>query len=282
MGRKGWSVMKCLLCDGSVVNGRCSVCGMPFRKDEIMYHLNESSRDHYRHATPKAKEMMRKNRVPLGDKPESHKKSSAGGTAKKTVQSRSPRKEAVQPGNSGNRSYQTGRNTSQKPEGKDRGKKKSRLLTKLIWLMVILWVAVPTLISLIGEVKDGMFDDVSVSSTSVQEDSGQSYEYDEYSYTRQIDAWESEDGSKHYLIYAGMSEPAEVGKEIEPGTYWISTSEQEVTLTVRKKSDGKEEEYTLAEDDYDLPDLKLEDGDILFVSDYEKEDDYVYLGKWNE
>ena len=50
--------MKCPLCDGSVVNGRCTFCGIPYRKDEILYHLNESRSDHYKHATPKAKKIM--------------------------------------------------------------------------------------------------------------------------------------------------------------------------------------------------------------------------------
>ena len=31
--------MKCPLCDGTVVNGRCKECGMPYRNDEILYHL---------------------------------------------------------------------------------------------------------------------------------------------------------------------------------------------------------------------------------------------------
>ena len=45
---------KCPLCDGPVSGGRCTLCGMPYRKDEILYHLNENSRDHYKHATDKA------------------------------------------------------------------------------------------------------------------------------------------------------------------------------------------------------------------------------------
>ena len=45
--------MKCPLCDGTVVNGRCKECGMPYRNDEILYHLNESRSDHYRHASDK-------------------------------------------------------------------------------------------------------------------------------------------------------------------------------------------------------------------------------------
>ena len=52
---------KCPLCDGPVSGGRCTLCGMPYRKDEILYHLNENSRDHYKHATEKARSIMRKN-----------------------------------------------------------------------------------------------------------------------------------------------------------------------------------------------------------------------------
>ena len=50
--------MKCPLCDGTVGNGRCKECGMPYRKDEILYHLNESRSDHYRHASDKARKIM--------------------------------------------------------------------------------------------------------------------------------------------------------------------------------------------------------------------------------
>ena len=51
--------MKCPLCDGTVVNGRCKECGMPYRNDEILYHLNESRSDHYpvrscRHRAPES------------------------------------------------------------------------------------------------------------------------------------------------------------------------------------------------------------------------------------
>ena len=42
---------RCQVCDGPVVNGRCKLCGMPYRNDETLYHLNENRSDHYRHAT---------------------------------------------------------------------------------------------------------------------------------------------------------------------------------------------------------------------------------------
>lgn len=35
---------RCQVCGGKVVNGRCSLCGMPYRNDEVLYHLNEPGR----------------------------------------------------------------------------------------------------------------------------------------------------------------------------------------------------------------------------------------------
>ena len=59
---------RCQVCDGPVVNGRCKLCGMPYRNDEILYHLNENRSDHYRHATIRTREAMRQEEIPLGDK----------------------------------------------------------------------------------------------------------------------------------------------------------------------------------------------------------------------
>lgn len=57
---------RCQVCDGPVVNGRCKLCGMPYRNDETLYHLNENRSDHYRHATSRARAMMRQEEIPLG------------------------------------------------------------------------------------------------------------------------------------------------------------------------------------------------------------------------
>ena len=59
---------RCQVCDGPVVNGRCRLCGMPYRNDETLYHLNENRSDHYRHATSRARAIMRQEEIPLGDK----------------------------------------------------------------------------------------------------------------------------------------------------------------------------------------------------------------------
>lgn len=60
--------MKCQVCGGPVAKGRCKLCGMPYRNDEVLYHLNENRRDHYSHATEKAQQVMRQMEIPLGDK----------------------------------------------------------------------------------------------------------------------------------------------------------------------------------------------------------------------
>ena len=59
---------RCQVCDGPVVNGRCKLCGMPYRNDETLYHLNENRSDHYRHATGRARAIMRQEEIPLGDR----------------------------------------------------------------------------------------------------------------------------------------------------------------------------------------------------------------------
>ena len=46
---------RCQVCDGPVVNGRCKYCGMPYRNDAVMYHLNEDRSEHYRHASEKVR-----------------------------------------------------------------------------------------------------------------------------------------------------------------------------------------------------------------------------------
>ena len=50
---------RCQVCGGKVVNGRCLLCGMPYRNDEVLYHLNEPREIHYKHVSAKVRDMMR-------------------------------------------------------------------------------------------------------------------------------------------------------------------------------------------------------------------------------
>ena len=59
---------RCPVCDSPVVGGRCRSCGMLYRSDEELYHLNENKSDHYAHASAKARKIMDRNEVPLPDR----------------------------------------------------------------------------------------------------------------------------------------------------------------------------------------------------------------------
>lgn len=76
---------RCQVCDGPVVNGRCKYCGMPYRNDLELYHLNEDRSEHYRHASAKVRKAMAESEIPLPDRNKTANKSSKTSTVKKTV-----------------------------------------------------------------------------------------------------------------------------------------------------------------------------------------------------
>ena len=59
---------RCQVCDGPIVNGRCKYCGMPYRNDAVMYHLNEDRSEHYRHSSAKVRREMDQSEIPLPDR----------------------------------------------------------------------------------------------------------------------------------------------------------------------------------------------------------------------
>lgn len=65
---------RCQVCDGPIVNGRCKYCGMPYRNDMELYHLNEDRSEHYRHASAKVRKAMKESEVPLPDRNKTVKK----------------------------------------------------------------------------------------------------------------------------------------------------------------------------------------------------------------
>ena len=80
---------RCQVCEGPIVNNRCRLCGMPYRNDDTLYHLNENRSEHYRHATSRARAIMRQEEVPLGDKKPGNAASQRSSSAKKNTYSRS-------------------------------------------------------------------------------------------------------------------------------------------------------------------------------------------------
>ena len=59
---------RCQVCDGPIVDGRCKYCGMPYRCDAELYHLNEDRSEHDRHASAKVRKAMRESEIPLPDR----------------------------------------------------------------------------------------------------------------------------------------------------------------------------------------------------------------------
>lgn len=122
---------RCQVCDGVVVNGRCRLCGMPYRNDEALYHLNENKEVHYRHASENAKKIMRENQVPLGDKQAAAPARSAKTTAAEKKNTSSYRRSST----AGERQKNTYGSSS---AGKEAGKKKKTKRAWIFWLIIIL------------------------------------------------------------------------------------------------------------------------------------------------
>lgn len=333
---------------------------MPYKSDEGLYHLNESSRDHYRHAAPQAREAMRRSRIPLGDEPDTGfrrqgaarttnngstgtnnsstginndsigtnnssigtnngstrtnngststnhastarnantanttyttkntyiTKTSRTTTAKphkplskqdiKTHQEKI-RQEALKRMNHGGKQYQGQNPTGQSPrrQPNTEGKKKTSPLTRIIWLLILLWLIVPTALSAFKE----KIAQTTTNQETTDQDSGL------FGDTEELEQWETSAGSGHmtYLMYADRKSKAEVGNDIKPDTYIFCTTDEKVTLTVEQKSTGKTLEYTLKKNDTDSPTLELKTGDLLYVSGYDTPYDSVTIIGWDQ
>ena len=108
---------KCQVCGGSVVNGRCKYCGMPYRNDMELYHLNEDRSEHYRHSSAKVRKAMAESEIPLPDRNKTTKK---------------PEKKAA---------VRTTQRTTQKP------KKKEAKASKNFWRLILVLIAAAGLIA---------------------------------------------------------------------------------------------------------------------------------------
>lgn len=108
---------KCQVCGGPVVNGRCKYCGMPYRNDMELYHLNEDRSEHYRHSSAKVRKAMAESEIPLPDRNKTTKK---------------PEKKAA---------VRTTQRTTQKP------KKKEARASKNFWRLILVLIAAAGLLA---------------------------------------------------------------------------------------------------------------------------------------
>lgn len=165
---------------------------MPYRKDEILYHLNESRSDHYKHASDKARKIMREQQRPQ-DTPKRMNgaaKSTAGRTtvSRQAIQEQQKkiRRDAMQKMSATRNTAGTTERYTRKP------KKRSRF----VWVW-ILFILVMSLAPAFGDFKDIIQDVVSSKS-----DSGNTYtdteELDTY-----FSAEQDDNGYMFYSLAAG-------------------------------------------------------------------------------
>lgn len=122
---------RCQVCGGPVSEGRCRLCGMPYRNDEVLYHLNENRRDHYRHATGKARRIMREL-----EQPQSGWKTSGGKAPGETVRGTGADRNTGGAGKETGRAAAAagGRASGQKTEAKGSGARTAASGTKNAWV----------------------------------------------------------------------------------------------------------------------------------------------------
>ena len=259
--------MRCPLCDGPVVNGRCKDCGMPYRNDEILYHLNESRSDHYQHATDKARKIMREQQKPQGTPKRTNgaAKSGAGRAAVSRQamqeQQRKIRQEAMQ-------KMSAPRNTAGTTE-RYTGKPKKR--SRFVWVWIIL-ILVISLAPAFGDFKD-MIQDV-VSSQSGSENT--------YTDTEDLDTYfsaeQDDDGYMFYSLAAGNG-PVTAGVQIEAGKYGIYTIDEKAVVVVTSKDGKNKERYPLKSGDDTLL-VTLDEGDTIEAQSEDDPNVCIYLMEW--
>ena len=262
--------MKCPLCDGSVVNGRCRDCGMPYRNDEILYHLNEDRRSHDKHATDKAREELLKRMVPLGDMKQASGQVSGANTRKasgKTGQRNITRtadqkvKDKQKAAAKSKKEFGRSSNSSWSPEKKS---KKEKALNRIIfWGLVVLVLVGPSIDGILSFWSDNETA-VDSSSSGISSEGTAVYSIgnpeeqspDSYSFS----SWSDSDGRMEYGLNAGYGS-IEVGEELPVGEYRIYTNNDMVKLLYKNADEKKAEVFELKEGD--SLEMLLGKGDVL-------------------
>lgn len=262
--------MKCPLCDGSVVNGRCCDCGMPYRNDEILYHLNEDRRSHDKHATDKAREELLKRMVPLGDMKQASGQVSGANTRKasgKTGQRNITRtadqkvKDKQKAAAKSKKEFGRSSNSSWSPEKKS--KKKKALNRIIFWGLVVLVLVGPSIDGILSFWSDNETA-VDSSSSGISSEGTAVYSIgnpeeqspDSYSFS----SWSDSDGRMEYGLNAGYGS-IEVGEELPVGEYRIYTNNDMVKLLYKNADEKKAEVFELKEGD--SLEMLLGKGDVL-------------------
>lgn len=281
--------MKCPLCDGPVVNGRCRECGMPYKNDELLYHLNEDRRTHEKHATDKAKEELLKRMVPLGD--------TAKQTSSRTVNKNTQKKSSKTIGRS---TFQTtekkarnnqkaaarskkefGRSNNSSWSSEKKPKKKKSLGGIIFWIIVIFMIARPFVDDFVTSLRARRLYNEYLESTSERSAlkeviEGADIEEDDIpdTDTYGFSSWSGSDGKMEYGLSAGYGSII-VGEKLPAGIYEIYTNSDEVTLICEKADTREEKIWNLWEGETITQPLKK--GDVLELMQDEDSYKSVYF-----
>nr|WP_297884168.1 hypothetical protein [uncultured Blautia sp.] len=281
--------MKCPLCDGPVVNGRCRQCGMPYKNDELLYHLNEDRRTHEKHATDKAKEELLKRMVPLGD--------TAKQTSSRTVNKNTQKKSSKTIGRSTSQTTEKkarnnqkaaarskkefGRSNNSSWSSEKKPKKKKSLGGIIFWIIVIFMIARPFVDDFVTSLRARRLYNEYLESTSERSAlkeviEGADIEEDDIpdTDTYGFSSWSGSDGKMEYGLSAGYGSII-VGEELPAGIYEIYTNSDEVTLICEKADTGEEKIWNLWEGETITQPLKK--GDVLELMQDEDSYKSVYF-----
>lgn len=268
---------KCQVCGGPVVNGRCKYCGMPYRNDMELYHLNEDRSEHYRHSSAKVRKAMAESEIPLPDRNKTTKtpeKKASVKTTQKTIQK-----------------------TTQKP------KKKEARASKKFWRLILVLIAAAGLLAeqwdtIEYRIEEFIYDtfDISLDFDSLFGDSNadetgenngddtvgtavsaQKFKAnDPYGYI--FDGEDYVIGESYTITEAAdeNSEDIEYEFTIEPGIY-ILESGWGGSLTMKiKRSSGKDETVKFDEADHEEK-IELHAGDEVSVVSLDGQDNYLAM-----
>lgn len=281
--------MKCPLCDGPIVNGRCRECGMPYKNDELLYHLNEDRRTHEKHATDKAKEELLKRMVPLGD--------TAKQTSSRTVNKNTQKKSSKTIGRSTSQTTEKkarnnqkaaarskkefGRSNNSSWSSEKKPKKKKSLGGIIFWIIVIFMIARPFVDDFVTSLRARRLYNEYLESSSERSAlkeviEGADIEEDNIPNTDTygFSSWSGSDGKMEYGLSAGYGSII-VGEELPAGIYEIYTNSDEVTLVCEKADTGEEKIWNLWEGETITQPLKK--GDVLELMQDEDSYKSVYF-----
>lgn len=268
---------KCQVCGGPVVNGRCKYCGMPYRNDMELYHLNEDRSEHYRHSSAKVRKAMAESEIPLPDRNKTTKtpeKKASVKTTQKTIQK-----------------------TTQKP------KKKEARASKKFWRLILVLIAAAGLLAeqwdtIEYRIEEFIYDTFDISldfdclfGDSTADETGENDGDDTVGTAVSAQKFEANDpygyifDGEDYVIGEAytITEAADENSEdieyeftIEPGIYILESGwGGSLTMKIRRSS-GKDETVKFDEADHEEK-IELHAGDEVSVVSLDGQDNYLAM-----